>query len=165
MSRLGRFAVAVALGLALAGRSAAVAPEIKDDAKLFSAEALKKANEQLRDIFRTYRRDFLMETFAAPQSEPAEKVKALADKERSAFFIKWAISRSDERVVNGVYVLFCKDPEYLVVGISNPARRVLSGQDRKKIDEIIRRSIGEKKPDEGLQAAIKYVRDKLSSSR
>lgn len=165
MSSLVRFAVAGVFAVTAFSRAFAVAPEIRDDAKLFEAETVKKANDQLREIFSRFGRDFLMETFAGVPADQAEKVKGMGPKERSQFFIKWAVNRSNERVVNGVYVLFCKQPEFLVVGITQKARSILDSQARKRIDEILRMSIGEKKPDEGLQAAIKFTREKLSTSR
>jgi hypothetical protein len=165
MSSRSRFAIVAVLVAIGSGRAGAVAPEIKDDAKLFSADTLKKANDELREIYTKYGRDFLMETFGTPPADQAEKVKTLQGKEKSDFFTKWALSRVKERAVNGVYVLFCKEPKFMVVGVTRRARSVLSSQDRKKIDEIIRQSIGEKKPDEGLLAAIKYTRERLSSSK
>jgi hypothetical protein len=52
------------LGLALGGRASAVAAEIKDAGKFFSPDAVKKANDDIREIARKYDRDLLIETYS-----------------------------------------------------------------------------------------------------
>src|SRR5579859_944715 len=50
------------LGLTAAAR-AVVAPVIKDDGKFFSAEAVNKANAEIKKIAQDYNKDLLIETF------------------------------------------------------------------------------------------------------
>ena len=64
----------------------AVPPIIKDDGKFFSAEAVKKANEEIRDITRKFGRDLLVETFATVPADQAERVKTINADERDRFF-------------------------------------------------------------------------------
>src|SRR2546430_858559 len=56
-------AVQAAVWALLAGAALAVAPEVRDQGKFFSPEALKKADEQIREIYRKYGQDVLVETF------------------------------------------------------------------------------------------------------
>src|SRR5947208_455909 len=97
--------------LTLAAATATVAPEIKDDGKFFSAEAVKKANERIRLIARKYKRDVLIETYATPPADQVDKIKAMEPKEVAAYFEKWAEERADQRVVHGVYILLCQEPK------------------------------------------------------
>src|SRR5262249_6214353 len=112
MSRRGRCMIgliAVSLCLALGRGVGAVAPEVKDDAKLFTDEAIKKANDQIREIAQKYDRDLLVETFASVPADEVENVKKMDKEERGKFFEKWANERAKFRAVNGVYVLICKE--------------------------------------------------------
>src|SRR5262245_15155513 len=101
-----------------AARAAAVAPEVKDEGKFFSADAVKKANEQIREIAHKHERDLLIETFAAVPAEQADKVKGMSREERGKFFDTWARERAERAVVNGVYILICKEPTYIQVELS-----------------------------------------------
>src|SRR5690349_714442 len=79
MSRRGRWAVpplVYAVLLAGAGRAAAVAPEGKDEGKFFSADAIKKANEQIHELTRKTGKDLLIETYATVPTDQVEKVKS-----------------------------------------------------------------------------------------
>jgi hypothetical protein len=64
----------------------AVAPEIRDDGKFFSSAALKKADARVREIYRLYDRDVLVETFATVPASDADKVKTMDEVKRKAYF-------------------------------------------------------------------------------
>src|SRR5438874_7743 len=85
--------LSLAVWFACAGAAPAVAPEIKDEGKLFSPEAVKKANEEIRDLARKYDRDLLVETFPNVPDNQAEKVKAMPRADREKFFRDWAAKR------------------------------------------------------------------------
>jgi uncharacterized membrane protein YgcG len=155
--------LALVLDLVLLGRAGAVAPQIKDEGKFFSADAVKKANEQIRDIARKYGRDLLIETFPKVPDDQVEKVKAMSKEERQKYFIRWAQQRMSDQVVNGVYILITKEPAHLRVEVAPKAGSVFSRQDR---NELARRLVGdfrEKRYDDGLQAAVKFVEQKLAN--
>src|SRR5437879_4405355 len=102
--RLGWVGV-VAVGLVVVGWAGAVAPDIKDDGKFFSPEAVKKANELIRDIAARSDRDLLIETFATVPAKDLDRVKAMSAKEKTEYFHQAAVERAKFRVVNGIYVL------------------------------------------------------------
>src|SRR5262249_40995455 len=154
----------VSLLLTLIGGASAVAPKVKDDAKLFTEEAVKKANEQIREIARKYKRDFLVETFASVPADQVEKVKKMDKKERAEVFRKWAVERAEHRVVNGVYVLICKDPTYLYVEITPDARSVFNVQARDKLRELLVDELAGKRFDEALLGSVKFVQDRLGKT-
>ena len=105
-------------GLTLTAAAAAVAPEIHDQGKFFSAEAIKKANEEIRLIALKYDRDVLIETYPTPPADHIDKVKAMNGKERDAFFNNWSLERAKFRVVHGLYILLCKEPRALYIEMS-----------------------------------------------
>lgn len=153
----------LALALALAGRAAAVAPEIKDEGKFFSPEAVKKANEEIRQISRKFDRDLLVETYATVPGNQVEKVKGLSREERNKFFQTWATERAEAAVVNGVYILVCKEPPHLQVEVSSKARTALGNDGREKLIEVLISKFRDKKYDEGLVEAIRLVRDRFAA--
>src|SRR5688572_19219071 len=119
------FPVGLLVGLALARPAGAVAPEIKDEGKFFGAEAVKKANDEIRTIARKHNKDLLIETFMTPPGQPAEKVKAMSPEERNRFFQKLAAERAAAAVVNGVYVFVCREPAHIRVEVTSQARPAL----------------------------------------
>jgi hypothetical protein len=158
--------VAVGLLLTLAGRAAAVAPVIKDEGKFFSPEAVKKANEEIRAIYRRYNKDLLIETFPAAPNDQAEKVEAMSRDERSKYFERWARERAETEVVRGVYILVCKKPAHLQVEVSAKAGAGLdSPAVRKQLTDLLLSHLREKKFDEGLADAVKFVRNRLAEAR
>ena len=161
--RTARIVFTLTLLLAMQGRAAAVAPEIKDEAKFFSAEAIKKANEQILEIARKFERDLLIETVAGVAAESQEKVKSMSKEERSKFFDTWAKERAEKVAVNGVYILVCKEPSYVQIELYPKSRGPLDNQLRTKLREILVEQFRDKKFDEGLLAAVKMVREKLTA--
>src|SRR5262249_7641721 len=66
--------------------SAASAPKhqaftVRDQGKFFGSEAVKQADEAIRDLLKQTGRDLLIETFPGPSADQAEKVKAMTKPE------------------------------------------------------------------------------------
>ncbi len=164
MSRLGRVAVVVAAWLAFLGRAGAVAPEVRDEGKFFSPEAIKKANEIIHAIALKYNRDVLVETLPAPPAD-AEKVKAMDRKDRVAYFHKLAEDRIKARAVHGVYLLVCKDPPHFRFEVTEDARGVINMEANMKLDKILLDDFRNKKYDDGLLAALKFLSEKFAAGK
>jgi hypothetical protein len=142
------------LGL-VASAGAVYPPPIKDEAKLFSAEALDKANKRIKEIYAHARKDLVIETYAAvPEGKkvPEDKNK------KEEFFAEWASARVKDLGVNGVYVLICKSPTYLYIEADNLTRkRAFTGKDRAALQRKLIDSFRDKKFDEGLKEGIEVV--------
>jgi hypothetical protein len=145
--------------LAFAGRTLAVAPEIKDGGKFFSAEAIKKANKEIREIAKKYDRDLLMETFATIPGEQAERVKGMSQEERAKFFRNWATDRAEAAVVHGVYILVCREPPFLEIIITAKGRPAFGRESFEKLRTLLLTAFREKRYDQGLQDSVELVRD------
>jgi len=168
--RLFRAVPICAAWVLLAGAALAVAPEVRDQGKFFSAEALKKADEQIRTIYRKYQQDVLIETFNSVPADQAEKVKAMDAKARTEFFTKWANDRAKERVVNGVYVLITKEPRYLYAEViysegAGRDRKVLPREFFKTVREAMIAEFSKGRFDDGLQAALRAVEQQLGKAK
>jgi uncharacterized membrane protein YgcG len=166
MSRLQHCAVlflASVCCVAAAGRGAAIAPEIKDEGKFFSPAAVKKANEQIREIARKYDVDLLIETYSSAPPNELEKLKKGSREDRSKFFKTWASERAQELAVKGVYILICKDPGHLQVEITPKLRNVLDSRFQDKLGEALLEDFRKKQYDQALQTAVKMVSEKLAA--
>jgi S1-C subfamily serine protease len=138
---------------------------IKDEGKFFSPEVVKKVNDDLRELTKKYHRDFAIETYATVPEGQAEKVKAMSKEERATYFRKWARERMREQQVDGIFLLICKEPSHLTVEV--PAR-LESTFDEKAVKELadgLLTNFREKKYDEGLTEAVKFVTEKLAKSK
>jgi hypothetical protein len=156
----------MALGLAVP-LLATVPPEVNDQAKFFSAEAIKKANAKILDIARKFDRDVLVETFETPPDTSLEKVKAMSVKERDDYFRGWVKKRCQERAVHGLYVLICKDPKYLYVGQEPTPDKVrpgpqLSNAGLAKLREYLLGQFREQHFDDGLTGFVERAEEALA---
>jgi uncharacterized membrane protein YgcG len=148
--------------LLLANSPSAVAPEVRDDGKLFSAATLKKANETIADIYRKYDRDVLVETFTSVPAADVEKVQSMDKDKRTAYFLQWAKDRTKERVVNGVYVIICKEPRHLQVGVVEKEPHKFPPGTRDAIDNVLLKEFREGRFDEGLEQTLVLIQEKLA---
>src|SRR5579875_2331013 len=141
------------LGLST-GAFAAVAPVIKDDGKFFSAEAVEKANAQIKKIAQDYDKDLLIETFP---TIPADLKKDYQPEKKREFFEKWARDRAHDNAVNGVYVLICKTPPHLQVEVGNETqKKAFTVRNRNELAKMLLDKFKAKKYDEGLLEAVDY---------
>ena len=144
--------------LAAAGEGAAVF-EVRDKGKFFSEEAIKKANDDIREIARKYDREILVETFPTPPESKLEQVKAMKKDERTKFFKEWAHERIKAENVNGLYVLVSREPAHLYVDVAGArARAVLDEAYTKQIIAKLLSQFRDKEFDKGLATAVEMVR-------
>jgi hypothetical protein len=137
--------------------------EVRDRAKFFGEEAVKKANEEIREIARKYNTEILVETFPAPPDDVAAKVKAMNVAERTKFFKEWAEERIKAENVHGLYVLVCREPAHLrteVVGAK--PRAVFDEEYSKRISTKLLALFRDKEYDKGLATAVQMVRERLA---
>ena len=134
MTRLTHYAllgVLVGWLVGAAPASAAVAPKVDDQGKFFSAEAVEKANQKIREIYREFNKDLLIETVPKIPSDLEAKYK---EQGKSKFFVDWADKRAKDASVNGIYVLLCREPPHLQVEVGTKTRqRAFTLQDRDRL--------------------------------
>lgn len=146
--------------LAAAGVALAVfPPPVKDEGKFFSAEALEKANKQIRQLYTTFVCDVVVETVPAVPAELEAKYKELG---KDKFFLEWAGKRAGELGVNGVYILVCKSVGRVEVLLHGPAgKRRFARGDTGRIYNKMLGPFRDKKFDEGLLAALDLIETTL----
>src|SRR5438552_650687 len=125
----------LAAWLLSAGTTFAIVPQVKDDAGFFSAEAVRKANEILRDIERRHHKDALVETFKTVPSGSEEKAKG---RDKAQFFEDWARRRFRENGVTGIYILITKNPGHIQVELGDETRkRAFTDRDRAHLRDVL----------------------------
>lgn len=154
----------VSLGL-LAAPAGAVAPVVKDEGKFFSPETVQKANEEIRDIARQSGRDLLVETYASAPGAQLDKVKDMSREEKVQFFRSWAARRTDAAVVNGVYILVCRNPAYYYVAVTPSARQAFDGAATRKLRQLLDKDFRDKRFDDALLETTKFVREQLGGTK
>jgi hypothetical protein len=142
----------------------AVPPVIKDDAKFFGPEAVQKANDLIKEITRKSGKDLLIETVPAVPADQLAKVKGMSHEERDRFFSDWANQRVKDAVVNGVYILVTKEPAHVQVEVTPQARSVFDRRTRDQLIQILLTKFREKKFDEGLLDAVRFVNEKAGNA-
>jgi hypothetical protein len=129
----------------------------KDEAKMFGAEALKKAQAANERLFAQKKLDFVIETYDKPPKGDADKVKAMSVPEKDVFFRDLALERVKFLKLNGVYVLVTKNPTYLYVDTTEGAG--LTKEQAAKIRTVLIENFRTKKFDDGLTQAVQVVID------
>jgi len=142
----------LAAGVLTHASGVAAAATVDDGAKLFSKDAVEKAEKKIAQIKRDYRRDVVVETFAE-----AKDMKR-AKENKNAFFEDWGEERSNRLGINGVHVLICKNPGRVEVTVRNQDRKLF---DRERKQAIVKKFTSrlEKEPDEALLAGVSYIGD------
>ena len=103
----------IVLGLSMGSSAFAIVPQVKDDGKFFSAEAVEKANRVIGEIEHQFHRDLVIETFATVPTDKVEQVKGMDAKAREQFYHTWALERARSEQLNGVFVLITKEPKHI----------------------------------------------------
>jgi S1-C subfamily serine protease len=138
---------------------------IRDGGMFFSADALKKANEAIKDLAKNQDRDLLLETFAQVPEGERDKVKGMDKEQRARFFRNWARERMRAEGVLGVYILVCREPAHLTVEMPEAVHGVFDEAATKKLVDLLLERFKEKKFDEGLAEAVQFVRERFEKTR
>ncbi|OWK43423.1 trypsin-like peptidase domain-containing protein [Fimbriiglobus ruber] len=143
---------------ATAGPKREAPPPVSDKAKLFSADAVKAAEQTVTDLFKKDL-DVLIETYPVAPSDWVEKARKGTADERQKMFREWMGERIKAEKVQGVIVLICLDPRHLSVDITAAEKGKFPEKYAQKIADAIRKGLTDKKPDDGLAAALKLIQD------
>jgi Trypsin-like peptidase domain/TPM domain len=138
---------------------------VQDDAHFFSEEAVKKAAEEIRDLAKKYDRDLVIETIPTLTEEDLKRVGELKGEEREKFFQALAEARMKKAgILDGMYLVMWKTPGHLRIVVPERARKVFDVKSTEKFLAQLLTLFRAKKFDDGLDAAVKFAREKLSEA-
>jgi hypothetical protein len=134
---------------------------VNDEAKLFSEAAKEKANKEIAEIKRRYRKDLLIETLARPKGGAAAK---LSKDERAKFFTRFADERARAARVDGIYALISVEPRYVEVVSGEATRRkgIFTDENDLALAKKLIAKLSAGQPDEALLDGVAYVSQTLS---
>lgn len=140
-------------------KTARTTPTVNDGAKLFSAEAVKAANEALAELFKT-ELDVMIETHkAAPADEKKlDELRKAKPADRTAFVRDWTRERIRKADAD-LGILICDDPKSLYVDITPEVRSRFPADTVKKVVDTLTEGLRAKKPDDALKGAVTVIRD------
>ena len=98
-------------------------PAVVDKAKLFSAEAIDRANRSLAEVRDRYKIELRVETLPELPPQDQAKFKALkSNSDKTGFLRETALDRAENERVDGLYLLVLTDPPVATL-VGYPSRR------------------------------------------
>jgi hypothetical protein len=148
-------------------------PPVKDEAKLFSPAAVNRANRLIEDVRKEYKIDLAIDTLDELPGDAAERYRDLQHrKDKANFLYKFAQDRADNEGVDGIYLLFIRNPRIVeVIGwpVRREAERVpleegggLSGTKRRELRKVFT-SEATSNPDDALIRLVQRFRGDVES--
>ena len=89
----------------------AIVPQVNDQGKFFDADAIKKADAEIKKIERDHKKDVAVETFDHIPESILKKYNFDPDK-RKASYLAWMQEQSEGESINGVMILIVKDKDH-----------------------------------------------------
>lgn len=135
---------------------------VNDDGKCFSSGASERASQKIKDIYRDYQKDLLIDTVP----EIPEALKARYDKQgRKEFFIEWSRQRAGDVKVKGIYIFVCRQPGHLQIEVDRATReRAFPLAERDRLVQKLLPLLKDKKFDAALQDAVDFVSTTLQQN-
>jgi TPM domain len=156
--------IAVPLMAAFAGATARA--DVRDNGRIFSADAIAKAKATISDIEKHYHRRVVVETFAEiPSDKLASYDVAGKDKAaRAKFFRDWLRDRAKADGATGVFVLICKQPGHIEVEADTEThKKDFTSDDVRELRSQLVEAFQEKKFDDGLIAGVDFIETAMKS--
>ena len=113
----------VASGLGIATEAAAAVPRVNDEAKMFSAGAVEKANQKIKQIADQFKLDLLIEALPGIPANLQDRYKQLG---KEKFFAGWADQRATAAGIKGIYILITRQPGHLQIEVDKSTRKARS---------------------------------------
>src|SRR5579871_2418373 len=156
------------LGALSPGRSAAAAPEVKDNAHLFSDKAVREANDIIKEVAERTHRDVVVETYATIPPEKQGEYNRIPKDDKAAhnrFFVNWLEERARAVKANGVFILICKKPGHVQVEAGDETRKHdFTREDSQQLSDILAQKFGKNDFDGGLIAALEMAKETLETN-
>src|SRR4051794_20756213 len=130
-------------------------PRVEDDASFFSADAVRKPNDVIKQIKQDHNEELMIETFPAIPEDVRGKYDAARKNE---FMEGWPRQRAQALKMRGVYTLICRDPSTLrtVVG-DQTIQKAFTKDNREQFTQIMLGAFRTKDFDKGLLDAVEYA--------
>jgi hypothetical protein len=140
------------------------APDVKDEAGLFTPAAVEKAERLIGEIRTNYHLDLTVDTVKALPPTDHKWLYFWDRRQRNAFLEKWARERAQAAGVNGVFIQICNHPRDVRVVVWPPEREQSFTQaDCERVRTFLVGRLQTGSPDEALLATVAKVSDLLEA--
>lgn len=145
------------------GPPSAVAAEestfgVHDRGALFGPDAVRRAEDVVRQVRRDHRRDVLVETYPTLDGIPRGPEQ---EKDRNAFCTRWMERRGRELGVRGLMVLVVADPPHVQVYVGRTTTQLFTQADREDLIRAVVPALAGKRFDEALGTIVGMVKDRM----
>src|SRR5262249_36684303 len=105
--------------------SGTATPGVRDNAKppFFKTETVQNADKIIREIHDKYGKDLIIETVSTIPESDRERVGKMSSKDRERYFEEWVQRLAREQHVNGIYLLICRHPGHVEVGVGHETEK------------------------------------------
>jgi enterochelin esterase family protein len=149
--------------LVAAGEEGA-ARSVSDGGAFFSKPAIEKANAEIAAIKKRFHKDLMVETFGSAP-EDIKAVDLTDAKAKRRYFTEWAGRRATALRIDGVYVLICKKPSYLMPMAGRLTRqKAFTDANLIELGDRLLRNLKARKNDDALIEGVNYVRDAMAKN-
>jgi hypothetical protein len=162
----------LAVALVAAGAASAFArePGVCDEAKLFTPEAVARANDKIRQIKGKFQQDVFIDTVAELPAAQRDKLKGLSRKAQDQLIAQWAAERAAAAGPASVSVVIYKEPRqvHVIVG-EDTQQRAFTASDGNALRQLLVKSLGQgltrrADPSRGLLDGVAYIHDEMDSN-
>lgn len=147
--------------LASAGRAEEQAAPIRDDAGMFHAAAIDRAEHEIAGIRRTFDRGVFVRTMATAGPRPSRWLPFLRTPRINRMLEEQLRTFADESGAPGVYVLVCNRPRDIHVLVRPGGDVDLNHHDAEDLRQSFARDLHDKDADSALLALVDRVQEML----
>ena len=146
--------------LLLAGPLLLQAGDISDGAGFFSAAAIEKANQSIREIEKKSSSSIHLETHETVPADRAAEVEKMDRKQRDAYMDEWTKSRARELKEMGFLFLICKEPAHVHTWMNGRLHeRGFTESQRHDVSEVMLKGFRAKDYDKALGDTVAKLGD------
>jgi hypothetical protein len=133
---------------------------VRDRADLFHHDTRAKAEEQIHDIRRQFHRDVLVETIPSLPAADRARFKSMRRLDQLNYFIALGQQRAREAEVDGVHILFCRDPRQVQVTVwPEFQQQTFTDEDAERLRRLLKHRRYSSGVDQALLDGINMIRE------
>ncbi|HWG43852.1 MAG TPA: hypothetical protein VN688_13830 [Gemmataceae bacterium] len=149
--------------MASAARAEERTSPIRDEAELFHADTILRAEQQIEDIRRTYDRNLFVDTVKSASPRERKLFRFLWTRQVNRILEEHARKRASESKVDGIYVVICNDPKDVHVIVRPADDDMFTQHDSEELRRSLARRLQDSGPDPALLAMTNQVRATLQA--
>lgn len=136
---------------------------IRDEAGVFSPEAVRKAEATIKKMAAEHKKELYIETLATLPSVEKGGPDLKNENATKKWINDYAIGRFKSHSVNGVYFLLIQEPRKYQFEIGNNTQnKAFTQANRVEAENVIKPYLKERKMDDALSALVNFVSSKVS---